>query len=377
LSTEALAIHENGGSAFGATFALALRGLTLAIEGRLTDAVADWRQGARLIKPSDHAPALEAVASGYLPLALYEWNELDEAGLLIERCLSSSIEVALPDAIASIYLTAARIAECQGDRVAVERWLDEALALSIRRQWSRLYLAASWQRITSALRREDYSEARKLKKRLDQEAHKSGATIDGIDVEGNCASLRFALLVEGDRASFAELRSAVSRARRENRLWRVARLLTIEANARERLNDRGGALRAMRKALEIGQVGRLIRTYLDEGPVIGGLLKRVADEEAANPRPSISATYLDEVLEQSGEQRALVDDDPHTVESLSKREAEVLTMVAAGLSNKRLGERLFMSENTVKWHLQHVFAKLGVANRTSAIVVARNHGFID
>jgi LuxR family transcriptional regulator, maltose regulon positive regulatory protein len=376
LSTEAHVIHQNGSSAFGATFALALRGLTLAIEGRLIDAVADWREGARLIRPSDHAPALEAVASGYLPLALYEWNELDDATQLIERCLASSIEVALPDAIVSIYLTAARIAAIGGDRVSYDRWLNEALALSVRRQWSRLYLAASWERISNALYRQDFAEARRLKKHLDREMHKSQNAIDGTDAEGNCAALRYALHVNGDRASFVELRSAITRARSEGRMWRVARLLTIEANVRERRGDRGGALRAMRAALEIGQKGRLIRTFLDEGDAIGSLIRRVADEEVASPRTTIDITYLDDVLEAAGKPRVLSDDDHWSVEPLSKREAEVLTMVAAGLSNKRIGEHLFMSENTVKWHLQHVFSKLGVANRTSAILVAREHQFI-
>src|SRR5262249_21274776 len=51
---------------------------------------------------------------------------------------------------------------------------------------------------------------------------------------------------------------------------------------------------------------------------------------------------------------------------LSERESEVLALVAQGLSNRQVAERLFVSENTVKFHLQNVFQRLAVANRTEA-----------
>jgi PAS domain S-box-containing protein len=51
---------------------------------------------------------------------------------------------------------------------------------------------------------------------------------------------------------------------------------------------------------------------------------------------------------------------------LSERESEVLGLVAQGLSNRQVAEQLFVSENTVKFHLQNVFQRLAVANRTEA-----------
>ncbi|WP_067429826.1 response regulator [Nocardioides jensenii] len=62
--------------------------------------------------------------------------------------------------------------------------------------------------------------------------------------------------------------------------------------------------------------------------------------------------------------------------SLSARELEVLELVAAGLSNQQVGERLFLSQATVKSHLVHVFGKLGVDSRTSAVATARSTGLI-
>jgi len=60
---------------------------------------------------------------------------------------------------------------------------------------------------------------------------------------------------------------------------------------------------------------------------------------------------------------------------LSMRESEVLALVAQGLSNRQVAEKLFVSENTVKFHLQNVFQRLEVANRTQASRwYLRNHG---
>lgn len=61
---------------------------------------------------------------------------------------------------------------------------------------------------------------------------------------------------------------------------------------------------------------------------------------------------------------------------LSERELEVLRLVAQGLSNKHIAKALFISEATVKTHLNHAFTKLGVDNRTAAIAAARAAGMI-
>lgn len=62
--------------------------------------------------------------------------------------------------------------------------------------------------------------------------------------------------------------------------------------------------------------------------------------------------------------------------TLSPRELEVLSLVAEGLTNQQVGERLFLSQATVKSHLVHVFGKLGVDSRTAAVARARSAGLI-
>jgi DNA-binding NarL/FixJ family response regulator len=62
--------------------------------------------------------------------------------------------------------------------------------------------------------------------------------------------------------------------------------------------------------------------------------------------------------------------------SLSARETEVLTLVADGLSNQQIAQRLFVSQATIKSHLVHIFAKLDADSRTAAVAVAVQRGLI-
>ena len=62
-------------------------------------------------------------------------------------------------------------------------------------------------------------------------------------------------------------------------------------------------------------------------------------------------------------------------DALSRREREILALVADGLSNAQIAERVGISEKTVRNHLSHLFDKLGVWSRAQAIVFARERGF--
>ena len=62
---------------------------------------------------------------------------------------------------------------------------------------------------------------------------------------------------------------------------------------------------------------------------------------------------------------------------LTARELEVLTLIAIGLTNREIAERLGISHATVKTHLEHVYVKLGVSDRVSAVTYALRAGFIE
>ncbi len=63
-------------------------------------------------------------------------------------------------------------------------------------------------------------------------------------------------------------------------------------------------------------------------------------------------------------------------EELSKRELELLGLIAEGLSNQDIAERLFLSPHTVKVHVRNIFSKLDVSTRTQAVARARLLGML-
>jgi DNA-binding CsgD family transcriptional regulator len=77
--------------------------------------------------------------------------------------------------------------------------------------------------------------------------------------------------------------------------------------------------------------------------------------------------HLRRIHEMTRLRRAVGDPAPEDLNRLTGREAEILELVAAGLTNAAIAERLWISPGTVKKHLENVYAKLGVANRTAAI----------
>jgi len=68
--------------------------------------------------------------------------------------------------------------------------------------------------------------------------------------------------------------------------------------------------------------------------------------------------------------------DQHIIEALTEREIDVLTQAAKGLTNKQIGQELFISDRTVQGHLQNIYQKFDVTTRTEAVSLALQQGFI-
>lgn len=114
---------------------------------------------------------------------------------------------------------------------------------------------------------------------------------------------------------------------------------------------------AILRAISAGASGYLLKAA-PEDELLAGVRAVAAGEVAL--APSVSRLLV---------QRAAAPAAAPTP-TLSPREREVLRLVADGLSNRAIGERLFVGESTIKTHLLHVFAKLDVADRTRAVTRA-------
>lgn len=62
--------------------------------------------------------------------------------------------------------------------------------------------------------------------------------------------------------------------------------------------------------------------------------------------------------------------------TITPRELEILALIASGMSNREIAEKLFVSENTVKTHSSRLFEKLGAKRRTQAVQLGKEHGLI-
>jgi LuxR family maltose regulon positive regulatory protein len=109
------------------------------------------------------------------------------------------------------------------------------------------------------------------------------------------------------------------------------------------------------------------RLFLDEGDLVRPLLESVAprlkDKELA--------TFVQRLLEAMRGESIKGSTTPVDEERLSDRELDVLRLLAAGLSYKEIGQQLFLSLNTVQFHVKHIYGKLLVNKRTQAIAKAR------
>jgi DNA-binding NarL/FixJ family response regulator len=117
------------------------------------------------------------------------------------------------------------------------------------------------------------------------------------------------------------------------------------------------------------------------GGAAGYLLKGVErDELVAALRQIVAGESL---LSPQDLKRSLRGIDPHSVgaedliQPLSDRELEVVNLLATGLSNRDIAPLLFISESTVKTHVEHIIRKLGVSDRVQAAVWAARHGIVE
>jgi len=156
----------------------------------------------------------------------------------------------------------------------------------------------------------------------------------------------------------------------------VIRILIQKALAFDARGDTLRATKSLERALSLAQAGRYVRAFVDEGEPMARLLRRtVTDGDARD--------YVKRLLAAFPTSKAAVPSkgkiakaQSKLVEPLSDREMEVLRLVAAGRSNREIGEELCLAIGTVKKHVYNIYGKLDAKRRTEAVTRARELGLI-
>ncbi len=144
----------------------------------------------------------------------------------------------------------------------------------------------------------------------------------------------------------------------------------LQALLKENQGLHAGALDALKKALKLSHNEGFVRVFLDEGPQIARLLYRASEE-------GIYPDFTGKLLADFASQK---DPEPlssgSTIEPLTDREMEILSLIAQGLTNREIANQLVITLRTVKWHTSNIYGKLNVKNRTKAAARARELGIL-
>jgi LuxR family maltose regulon positive regulatory protein len=174
--------------------------------------------------------------------------------------------------------------------------------------------------------------------------------------------------------------------------------LVLQAMAYHAQGNLPAALMSLQHALVLAEPEGYVRIFLDEGPGMMQLLAAVhrLPEAAAPeimPRQGLP-TYTDKLLAAFEADQQKIEDKPDLtpaqpliepevrptkdmlVEPLSQRELKILQLIAQGLSNRQISERLFLALDTIKGHNRKIFDKLQVQSRTEAVARARELGLL-
>lgn len=356
---EAIASSEATGNNYIGILALSSLGHLQELEGHLRLASETYRRALHLVGEPPGPVACEA----YVGLARihYEWNDLDTAeeyGLLSVR-LARQLEIV---SFVSSEVFLARLEVARGDTSGALAMLAQTEQDARERLFlSRIPEIAAFQ-VLASLRAGDLETAAHL-----AESH---------DLLMSRARVH---LAQGEPAQALALLERF-RQQAEARGWRDQRLtlLILQAVARDVQGEQEEALRLLGEALAEGEAEGFVRVFVDEGAPVAKLL---SDANAAGIRTGYTGRLLAAFAAEERNSEPLpetqpVPSSPSLIEPLSRRELEVLHLVAEGLSNKQISERLYLSLATVKGHNRIIFRKLQVQRRTEAIARGRELGLL-
>jgi LuxR family transcriptional regulator, maltose regulon positive regulatory protein len=302
------------------------------------------------------------ICEAHLGLArvLYQWNDLDAARQHGELSLQLARQIADSDRPVAWEVLLARLALAQGDAAGSAAILTEADQAARQHDFVLQVPGVAAAQVLAFLRQGDVAAA----------AHVAQAH----DLPLSQARVH---LAQGDpTAALAVLEPY--RRRMAEKAWADEELkaLVLLAVAFDAAGERPRAVEVLDEALTLAEPGGLIRIFVDEGAPMArllrdALLRGISPGYLRRLQAAFPATEPGQAVPARTAVAGIGLSEPP-----SARELEVLDLIAAGLTNRQIAERLYLSLHTVKSHARNIYGKLGVRSRTQAIARGRALGLL-
>ena len=184
------------------------------------------------------------------------------------------------------------------------------------------------------------------------------------------------LIAQNDpSAALAVLEPLRQQAEAKGSARRLLDVMAVQSVALYLHGEKDKAIQMLGEALVLAEPGGYIRLFIDEGEPMAHLLLEAASH-------GVMPNYIKKLLAafESEQRKSEGISDLHPaqplIDPLSQRELKILQLIAQGLSNREIGERIFLALDTVKGHNRKIFDKLQVQSRTEAIARARELGLL-
>jgi LuxR family transcriptional regulator, maltose regulon positive regulatory protein len=363
-------------------FAQCVEGAIDLLHGRLRQATARFKHssavGSRKFLIDTNGNAMAGIL---LAEVLYEQDELAEAERLLSVYVPLMQELGMTDHLICGHRGLARIAHHAGDHDRALLAVTEMECFGHRMSLPRLVANAQLERARLALWRNDVKTAHEALQRARAAVNWTPVMSRALfanDMD-TLSEGQLRLMIHSGSADEAvnQLKQELERAESAKRHRRALKLRILLALALDKAGNAKASLRMARDALRLGARERFVRIFLDEGEPMQRLLQRlsVAQQNELDETANL-AEYLKRLAVQRTETHDVLTPTPSPTETLTRKELEILRLLAEGLSNLAIAGRLFVSETTVRTHLRNINAKFGVHNRTQAIAVARRLNLI-
>ena len=349
-----------------------------------TDQAIDSLQAA--VKTAENIGGASSVLTAMPALLLaeihYECNDTDKAEALVGKYGVEAEKQGFVDHLVAFHVTRIRLAMLGGRHLEAAKYLRLGQSLAERYDFDRLRHFLAHEEIRLAVAANDLQRIKIFRAGLTAQdvnrLHKPDTRSTTAD-EGLALAWCRACGALGDHGeAIAVLRRWVLWLGSRGAIRSEIRMLALMSVVQARDGREGEALRTLREALRKAENPRLIRSFLDEGAPMQALLCRMF-EGTPQAATAFGRRLLDLFPITDSRDIPVLGEDPDAPllpEQFNARESEVMKLVAAGFSNKEIGNRLGLTEGVVKWYLQRAFEKLGVRRRSLAVLKARKFGII-